>query len=775
MAPPRRPPDDDKERTAKTQANAREVTASRGTGAVDPDDPERERRTMQHVKAPAKKKKAPTEEYRTGSSYGLEGEVEDSSALGKALEGDGLDALDPEIDGIRHTRAELEESREEQAPEPEEEGTDTSGEPLDEDGEGAEEDDENATRAGPPVELEIVEGPDKGTRRKFKGVRMVIGRTAGVDLQLADQSVSRRHVELVHGDGGVLLRDLASGNGTRLNGEKIGEKLLNHDDVIHIGKTKIRFIDTVNAFRKMKEAKEAEEAKAKQEAEKAQAEGEKAGEGDKDGEAEDGAAADAAEGGEGGEAAAKAEGESPSGEAAAQELSASEGADDTSPDAQKEGGAKRSKTSVVRPLTSRHLPKKPGGDLVAQVLAMPPAKRALVIGVPAVVLFGLIALVATRQPPPPPENPAQKQAAELMQQARDAVRSARYEDAIGLIEKAEKLVPGSDTTQLASNARNELAAHRSLDEVGALTSARRFDDARTALARIPTGSVKTEEQRRRLTKELDEAEMVAKKERFDQLLSAGDLDGAKQVLPQLSDGARREAESALAEAERSLAEAQKAEAAQAARNAAVGKARKETARAEAVTLALAVVSRKFSANDWERAAAECDRVIDQNPGDDELRKRAKQLQRLIPDFGRQFDDGMKKYRAGQITASAKPLRKARELYRQIDLPSKVGSQLDEALAEAAVAAGKEALLRSDLGSAALYYREAVRLNPEDPKARAGMNEVAGRADELYQEAYMIRDRDPREALQKFKTVVEITPVGSTTHEKAKNQIAAMQP
>ena len=67
------------------------------------------------------------------------------------------------------------------------------------------------------------------------------------------------------------------------------------------------------------------------------------------------------------------------------------------------------------------------------------------------------------------------------------------------------------------------------------------------------------------------------------------------------------------------------------------------------------------------------------------------------------------------------------------------------------------------------------MRPECTAARAGMNEVSGKADELYQAAYMIRDRDPREALQRFKIVVEITPVGSTTHEKAKNQIAAMQP
>lgn len=774
MAPPRRPSADDSAQPEKTQAD-RHPTASRGTGAVA-DDPEREKRTTQHQKMKPKGKLPPANvsaEYRTGSNYDL-GDGGDVSVEGRTLEGDGLEALDPEIDGIRHTRnvPEASESGELEDPTGEPpERTDPGASAAPDGDEEEEEDDENKTRAGPPVELEIVEGPDTGVRRRFKGVRMVIGRTAGVDLLLSDQSVSRRHVELIHGDEGVLLRDLGSGNGTRLNGSKVGEKILSHDDVIHIGKTKIRFIDPVSAFRKHKEAEEAKRAEEARAAE-AGAGGEQA---EGEGEAKEEAAAQGSEAGAEAGAEAKAEGaerESASGEVKPAELSASEGADDTNPDAPKEG--KRSKTSVVRPLTSRHLPKKPG-NLLERVLALEPKKRAAVIAAPVVLLLVIVAVIATRKPPPPVEDPAEKQAAELMQGARDAIRAEKYEDAIGLIEKAEKLKPGVDTTKLASNARNELGAQRSLEEVRALMGQKRFDDARTALARIPAGSIKTEEARRKLTKEIDEGELVAKKERFDQLLAAGDLDGAKEVVPQLADAARRDAEAALAEAETALAEGKKAEAALAAKSAAIGKAKKESARAEEITLALAVVSRKFSANEWERAAAECDRVIDAHPGDDELRKRAKKLQQLIPTFGRHFDEGMKKFRAGQITSSAKPLRKARELYLQINLPTKVGDQLDEALAEAAVAAGKEALLRDDLASAALYYREAVRLNPEDPKARAGMNEIAGKADELYQMAYMIRDRDPREALQQFKIVVEITPVGSTTHEKAKNQIAAMQP
>jgi hypothetical protein len=119
----------------------------------------------------------------------------------------------------------------------------------------------DATRAGPPMRVEIVEGPDKGTVRRFHGVRLVVGRVKGCDLLLADPSVSRRHVELVLGEKGVLLRDLGSGNGTKLNGERVTEQVLAHGDVVALGQTKIRFVDEQEAHRQAALAeKKAEEA-----------------------------------------------------------------------------------------------------------------------------------------------------------------------------------------------------------------------------------------------------------------------------------------------------------------------------------------------------------------------------------------------------------------------------------------------------------------------------------------------------------------------------------
>jgi len=91
--------------------------------------------------------------------------------------------------------------------------------------------------------LRIEQGAGSGkTFTLSSGGTYLIGRE-GADIPLDDEKVSRKHAEIgLYGPGAYIVRDLASTNGTRLNGKKISDKAkLNHWDEIRVGDTIIRF------------------------------------------------------------------------------------------------------------------------------------------------------------------------------------------------------------------------------------------------------------------------------------------------------------------------------------------------------------------------------------------------------------------------------------------------------------------------------------------------------------------------------------------------------
>src|SRR5690349_25071138 len=71
--------------------------------------------------------------------------------------------------------------------------------------------------------LRVVAGPDAGARFTSEGQRVIVGTHESCALALGDPTVSRFHCELAVGDGAVVVRDLGSKNGTRINGVAIVE------------------------------------------------------------------------------------------------------------------------------------------------------------------------------------------------------------------------------------------------------------------------------------------------------------------------------------------------------------------------------------------------------------------------------------------------------------------------------------------------------------------------------------------------------------------------
>ena len=68
----------------------------------------------------------------------------------------------------------------------------------------------------------------------------VVGRREYCDIQVDDPSLSRRHCVLVKTDGLLVIRDLATTNGTKVKGQKVRWAALLPDDKISLGGVKFR-------------------------------------------------------------------------------------------------------------------------------------------------------------------------------------------------------------------------------------------------------------------------------------------------------------------------------------------------------------------------------------------------------------------------------------------------------------------------------------------------------------------------------------------------------
>lgn len=69
---------------------------------------------------------------------------------------------------------------------------------------------------------------------------MMIGRHPSCDVRLAEATVSRRHARLVFRDGGWIVQDLGSTNGTAVNGVKVGRCRVRPGDRLLVGDQLLR-------------------------------------------------------------------------------------------------------------------------------------------------------------------------------------------------------------------------------------------------------------------------------------------------------------------------------------------------------------------------------------------------------------------------------------------------------------------------------------------------------------------------------------------------------
>jgi pSer/pThr/pTyr-binding forkhead associated (FHA) protein len=91
------------------------------------------------------------------------------------------------------------------------------------------------------VTLRVLDGADRG--RVFENVPtpVSIGREEGNSVQLNDERVSRFHLKVQEDQGKIVLTDLESTNGTKVNGENVQLWILRYGDVISIGRSMLLY------------------------------------------------------------------------------------------------------------------------------------------------------------------------------------------------------------------------------------------------------------------------------------------------------------------------------------------------------------------------------------------------------------------------------------------------------------------------------------------------------------------------------------------------------
>ena len=75
---------------------------------------------------------------------------------------------------------------------------------------------------------------------RLAGEVVLLGRQDACDVVLDDPTVSRRHVQIAHRGGTMVICDLASRNGTVLNGRRVGRAALRRGDLLELGGAAIK-------------------------------------------------------------------------------------------------------------------------------------------------------------------------------------------------------------------------------------------------------------------------------------------------------------------------------------------------------------------------------------------------------------------------------------------------------------------------------------------------------------------------------------------------------
>lgn len=91
------------------------------------------------------------------------------------------------------------------------------------------------------ITLRVLDGADRGKVYENIVVPVTIGREEGNTIQLNDERISRFHLKIQKDHDDLVLTDLESTNGSKVNNEDVQLRILRHGDLITVGRSTLIF------------------------------------------------------------------------------------------------------------------------------------------------------------------------------------------------------------------------------------------------------------------------------------------------------------------------------------------------------------------------------------------------------------------------------------------------------------------------------------------------------------------------------------------------------
>jgi hypothetical protein len=109
------------------------------------------------------------------------------------------------------------------------------------------------------ISLYVLDGADRGRRYENLATPITIGREEGNAVQLNDERISRFHNKIQEDQDKLVLTDLESTNGTRVNGEQVQLRILRYGDVIALGRSVLRYGTREQIAQRLRELRDDED------------------------------------------------------------------------------------------------------------------------------------------------------------------------------------------------------------------------------------------------------------------------------------------------------------------------------------------------------------------------------------------------------------------------------------------------------------------------------------------------------------------------------------